>query len=235
MQQEMSLKHCQFRLHDRLDRRLFQEDVLQMSAKRFLGITLAIVLTTGLGAAHAELSVGASATGVGATPVDPIFTFDEFGIGNVDGVPMVSVVGPDPSSSLAAVLIYTLPFDVGVGDVGVWEGTDHSLPFSDGIRFTNANGDIDGAVGNLLIFYSDNADGTDAPADSGLPSNFGSGATGEPVEEESDGTFLFVAGDNQYHGISDAPEVVPEPSTLAIVGLSGLSMIVVFRRRRATA
>src|SRR5579872_846698 len=105
-------------------------------------------------------------------------TFDENGNGVLDGVPIKGVLAPDPSvPGHPLALIYNLGDNlVGVGDVNVLEfGSDQN---SDWIRFTNADGILSGGSGNLLIFYSACAEVCSALADTGFPSNVGSGTNG---------------------------------------------------------
>jgi hypothetical protein len=91
-----------------------------------------------------------------ATPASSgTIVIDEFLHGLVNGAPITGVLGTDPGpGGLTNLLIYILPFAGVVGDV-IMEG-----PGSDGesdvVRF---NGD------HTVIFYSDNNDGFDAPAD----------------------------------------------------------------------
>src|SRR5690242_16735682 len=115
--------------------------------------------------------------------------FDENGNAVLDGVSIQGVLAPDPSvAGHPLALIYDLGFNsVGVGDVGVFEfGSDQ---FSDWIRFTNSDGILSGGTGNLLIFYSACAEVCSALADTGIPSNVGSGTIGGPITENADGTF----------------------------------------------
>ena len=193
-----------------------------MSLRRFAAI---------VGAAAFALSLAGSANAL-------TITFDENGNGVLDGVPITGVLAPDPSQpGHPLALIYDLGANiVGVGDVGVLEFGNPG-EFSDWIRFTNADGSISGTSGNLLIFYSACAEVCDALADTGFPTNIGSGATADSVTEAQDGTFLFVAGFNKYNGISDetvSVPSVPEPLTLSIYGI-GLVVAAGLRRQRAKA
>ena len=114
-------------------------------------------------------------------------------------------------------------------------GSNPAAPeVSDWIRFTNADGILSGGSGNLLIFYSACADVCSNLADTGFPSNLGSGATALPVTETANGTFQFIAGFNTYNGISDEVSSVPEPLTISMYGI-GLVGAAALRRRRAKA
>ena len=155
--------------------------------------------------------------------------FDENGNGSVSVnggafVPTVGVLADDPSQAgVQLVLTYTLPEPVTAGTVQVLEPVTGGL--TDAIRFTNATGALIGTA-DRMIFYSDNAEGVDALADTGFPANLTSGAQGGPVTEvglEGHNTFQFVAGGpNIYNGVSDA---VPEPGTLFLLGIGLLSFL----------
>jgi len=154
--------------------------------------------------------------------------FDENGNGSVSVnggafVPTVGVLADDPSQAgVQLVLTYTLPEPVTAGTVQVLEPVTGGL--TDAIRFTNATGALIGTA-DRMIFYSDNAEGVDALADTGFPANLTSGAQGGPVTEvglEGHNTFQFVAGGpNIYNGVSDAPE----PGTLFLLGMGLISLL----------
>jgi MYXO-CTERM domain-containing protein len=85
-----------------------------------------------------------------------------------------------------------------------------------------------------MIFYSDNLDGKEAPADSGFPTQFVNPNFHDEIGPEGSNFVLLDFGypaDNKYLGVSDG--VLPEPSTFAIAGVGGLGMLVAYRRRRA--
>ena len=91
----------------------------------------------------------------------PVIAFDEFGNGAFGH----GFFAPDPGpGGLNPVMTYNLPFPGVQGDVALREG-GVSGPVFDYIRF-NGNG--------TLLFYSDNVDGFDAPADT-------PGPPGQPV------------------------------------------------------
>lgn len=164
----------------------------------------------------------------------PLFTFDENGNGNFNGTPLPFTVGPDPSGGVTTpVLIYTLPFGVTPGDVGLIEPNDPTRSVSDLLRFVN----VAGANQSLLIFYSDvsAADPADALADSGLPSAPNAILIPEIGPEGNNGALWAppagAPGSNsagvQYNIISD----VPEPGTAALL-LSGIGILFAIRRFR---
>ena len=156
-------------------------------------------------------------------------TFDELGHGTTG----VGVLAPDPGpGGLPAVLTYSLGFAVVPGDVLLFDGT---LPL-DVLRF---NEPAAGGPGTL-VFYSDNTDGFDAPADTvrpptGLYSNV---VNLQELGTETDNGALYTPGPNNpgyaagaipvtYHFISDTP--VPEP---ALSGLSLFGGLALLRRSR---
>jgi hypothetical protein len=168
-----------------------------------------------------------------------VITFDENGRGNFAGTALPFAVGPDPTGGIAAnVLIYTLPFAVTPGDIGLIENTNTtSLNLSDVVRFfTPTTGN-----NSEMIFYSDFEATDPTPrdlADSGLPQSpnafliFETGpegnngavwnpAPGQPGSMPSGGTL-------QYNIISD----VPEPGTLTLAGLGGGLLLAALRRRQ---
>ena len=165
----------------------------------------------------------------------PLFTFDENGNGNFNGTPLPFTVGPDPSGGVTTspVLIYTLPFPVVSGDVGLIEPNDPTQSLSDILRFFNPAG----ANQSVLIFYSDFSvtDPADALADSGLPFAPNAILIPEIGPEENNGALWAppagAPGSNgagvQYNIISD----VPEPGTAALL-LSGVGVLFAIRRFR---
>jgi len=175
-----------------------------------------------------------------------IFNFDERGNGSIslNGGAFTPVIGTrtaNPScASLAGGLCLTYIFPVGTGtigngDVGVFEPPSTSI-FSDGIRFTDANGGLTGSTADRLIFFSDFEGVSDGDlADTGLPTNFGSGTTATSVTETGvEGglqTFQFVAsGPNVYNGTSDFA-AVPEPGTMSLLLVSGAVLFASWTRQ----
>ncbi len=166
----------------------------------------------------------------------PIFTFDEYGNGNLNGNPVPSSIVPDPSGGVTApVLVYNLPFPVIAGDVLLIEpGSTNQI--SDVVRFWNPTG------GNQseIIFYSDFSanDPADAPADTGLPTQLINPLYLAEIGPEGNNGATYIASGGpgtipgaliQYNIISDG--VVPEPSTFALAVLgSGLFLFTLKRR-----
>jgi hypothetical protein len=172
-------------------------------------------------AAGLSLVVGAASARAG------VFTFDEFGNGNLP-----HIIAPDPTGGVAGnVLIYLLPFETnGGGDVRIWENQSMTV-LSDVLRFTNADGSIGQQIfdADRFIFYSSIEPGDNAPADAGLPElvllNGGGGDGGGVVE--TGGEFRYFA----FNGTSD-PQPVPEPCTLLVMCITGAAFGANRLRRR---
>jgi hypothetical protein len=168
-------------------------------------------------------------------------TFDEFGNGLTDyqapphAMPVVQISDPTGGVAGQTVLTYILPFTPTPGQVQLCEVIGTNCTLSDVIRFT----------GNLMIFYSDNGDGVDSPADTGLPQNVFSTnvvTINEIGPEGNNGaTYVPVSGQPGYFStdftatyniVSDG--VVPEPSTMVlfVAGILGLGTWRRFRPNR---
>lgn len=195
--------------------------------------------TIGVGgplAAAALLAIAATAS------AGPLITVDENGNGSMDFAPVAGVFpvpatfAPDPGpGGLALALTYDLTSLPGIvpGDVLIMEPDGN---FSDVIRF-NPAGNVDHPNDfQSLVFYSDNLDGADAFADTGLPTALYTNVRVITEVGEEGFNFAdytpgpddpgFVPGwDVTYHFISD----IPAPGSAAIVGLCGLAGL---RRRR---
>ena len=175
---------------------------------------------------------------------NPLITADENGNGTLlfpGGAPiampfsLTNNLGP---GGLPNALTYNLlgPPGLVIGDVVLSENVGELLVPSDVVRFLFV-GDV-----ASFIFYSDNGDGADALADTGLPTALlANNVTIPEVGPEGDnGAFYtptanqpgFVPGFNvTYHFISDS--AVPEPATWAMM-LVGFGAIGFALRRAKT-
>jgi hypothetical protein len=183
------------------------------------GLAALALLFGGTGRAEAGLMTGEA---------DPVtFNFDERGNGSIsiNGGPIQALNGtllPDPSNGGKPALTFLLPGAAGPagnGDVRIFEDVGQTI-LGDVLRFTDAAGNLSGATADRMIFYS--ALGGGLLADTGFPANLGAGQLANPVIERADGTFQYRAdATNVYTVVS---EVVPEPSTLALLTLGGIAL-----------
>ncbi len=141
-------------------------------------------------------------------------------LGNGQGTLGPGFFGPDPGpGGLGGVLTYRLPFIGTTGDV--FFGGEPGINFGGDIIRFNGNG--------TLIFYSDNVDGFDAPADTPAPPGvLHTNLVGPIAEVGPEGTNVafytplpgqpgFDPSSPSYVLVSDGV-VVPEPSTLLLLG-----------------
>src|SRR5262245_5717621 len=166
---------------------------------------------------------------------------DEYGVGSIKGgpfgpnpVPLASGLMPDPTGGLLGwnVLVYNLPFPGVAGDVLMHDFT-LADPFFDVLRF-----DGQGHV----IFYSDNVDGYDAPADTPAPPSPLLANQPHILEQGPEGGFQFgtyTPNVNQPGWDPSAPQymfisdyAVPEPESLALA-LCGFSALLLRRKLAA--
>jgi hypothetical protein len=144
-------------------------------------------------------------------------SFDEFGVSNFGP----GVLTADPFNGGQMTLMYTLPFNVVAGDLTILEPQAST---GDLLRFEN---------GNQLFVYSDNVEGSDSPADVGIPANLQTN-TFQIVESGPEGNNGAIwnpsmgnPGDAgfavQYNFTSDSTRV-PEPS-IGLVVLGGLLLV----------
>lgn len=162
----------------------------------------------------------------------PLLTFDEYGNSTVNGNPgSPGQLLPDPTGgyTLGNVLVYNLSFAGVQGDVLLHEPT-LADPFLDVVRFD----------GNFhLIFYSDNTDGFDAPADVSAPPNplYPNQAHILEVGPEGNNYADYFPNPGQpgfdpsfpaYQFISD----VPEPGTMTLAGLGFTGLLAIRRRTK---
>lgn len=213
-----------------------------MKRRTILG---AVALALGLLCAGGEASAQFAVT----------ITVDEFGNGtltNTSGFSgtLPSAFLPDPGpGGLASALTYGLfsPPGLVAGDLVLVE-PGISGGVSDIIRF-NPNQTIAGTTGTM-VFYSDNADGSDSPADTGFPSALYTNtlAVVEVGPEGANGfTYTPTAGQPGFVTGSAGPVTyvlhsdvtVPEPSSLVLAGTSAAAWVVVSlaraRRRKLIA
>lgn len=151
-------------------------------------------------------------------------TFDEFGNSSTGAGSLKADPGP---GGLSSVMTYSLPFPGVQGDVRLTDAASGGATL-DVIRF---NGD------GTLIFYSDNVDGADAPADTASPP--GGAYTNvvaipEVGPEGNNGAFYtpspgqpgFDASGPTYHFISDGRFIPAAPApTVSSTGLGFLCVI----------
>jgi hypothetical protein len=141
----------------------------------------------------------------------------------------------DPTGAFTgAAVIYQLPYTVISGDVVVLD-TDGSA--SDLLRFTNANGVLDGGLNATeMIFYSFDCNGDAADTCGAIPADANPLAR---VSEDANGNFDWQPGgaaypaNNEYLGVSS--EETPEPATLStlLIGFGGIGLAAFRRRKRA--
>ncbi len=172
---------------------------------------------------------------------------DEYGVGTSNGNPLPFGFATDPLSGLTT-LMYQLPFNVTRGDLVI---TDSTGANSDVIRFDN---NAAGTFGEAY-FFSDIPDPLDIGvplADKGLPppstlptvtlseigpegSNGVTYTPGPPGGAANDPGIALQGGAIQavtYVVLSDSVPV-PEPSTIALLGMSTLGLLIYAWRRRA--
>jgi hypothetical protein len=114
-------------------------------------------------------------TSILAGPIPPdSIVFDEFGNATTNGVPMTCSMQADPGpGGKTSVLFCAYNFSPGTlvtGDVVIYE--PGGMTVSDVLRFASLSVDEGPAPLDGFFIYSDNSDGTDSPADVGLPTQY---------------------------------------------------------------
>jgi len=157
--------------------------------------------------------------------------------GTMHAIPGGLVTDPSPNNGLGGnVLVYLLPFAAVNGDLIMQEPGGASITNSDIIRFVTNVGNVNTT---WLIFYSDNLDGVDALADTGLPggSPFTNIVTMTEVGPEGANGLVYTPTAGQpgyisstdfssaFNIVSDATST-PEPASFALIGagLIGLAL-----------
>jgi hypothetical protein len=165
-----------------------------------------------------------------------LVSIDENGNGNLGGVPIPGVVGPDPGpGGLPNALLYFPPPGVGFvpGDVLIFEPGPTPDVLSDVVRF-NMNGPV--------VFYSEREDNDPKPelADVGFPLAHYPNIV-QLIEQGSEGNdgLLYTPTSTQPGFVPGVPPVtyqivsdVPEPSTLVLLAGTALGLLVCGWRRR---
>jgi hypothetical protein len=175
-----------------------------------------------------------------------LLNFDENGHGTItlssgSTMTLTGTLMADPTAppGFPLVLTYLLPESVISGDVGVTEPGDGS---SDGLRFTDAAGTLNGnftGTGSRMIFYSDLPEpGEPADlADTGFPANLGAFGAVQEIGAEGNNSFDWRPIDprgfpfnNEYIGISDAAAVT-EPGSVTLLCSSMAVLALMIRQR----
>lgn len=157
--------------------------------------------------------------------------------------PLPTAMTADPGpGGLSSALTYDLlnPPGLVAGDLILMEP---GLPgiISDIIRFNPSS--FTGGSGSL-VFYSDNLDGVDSPADTGFPTAlYANNLTVNEVGPEGSNGYVYTPTAGQPGFVSGAGgpvtyEIysdVPEPGSLGLLATGGLPLLGLLRRRRITA
>jgi hypothetical protein len=203
-----------------------------MTALRTIGVAWIVIIAASFGAARAGQLPGSS---LSTDPFTTTFDEDLSGTYRANGGPTTPLTGslqPDPLNGGTLVPTFVLPEPVLAGDVLI---TDHgSSTLSDLLRFPD-NG---GGIATVMMYYSlIPSTGTPSASDVGIPSTFQPNhvTIDESLGQPGNDGFIYNAGGNVFHGISDFTPV-PEPasSTLLVCGFT-LLLIKQARRRLARA
>jgi PEP-CTERM motif-containing protein len=196
----------------------------------------------GVAALATLLCVLGIATAAAAQGFSVTITVDENGHGTLANSTGFSSaltfsLAPDAGpGGLSSALTYDLmnPPGLVAGDLRLSEVAGAAL--SDLIRFNP------GASTGFLVFYSDNAEGSDALADTGFPTaSYANVLTLTEVGPEGNNGITYTptagqpgfvagaAGPVTYVIVSDA--AVPEPATLTLLGLGAAGFLLIHRRQ----
>ena len=175
--------------------------------------------------------------------------FDENGNGNVDGTTLVWGMGIPigaGTSDQYATLYYELPGMVVVGDLVLYENPRTFEQFSDVLRFVNNYSPNGGYQGRVYVYSNPSPLEKELPelADTGIPYDFLSLSAGTdeqgtengwngmvytPTSWENNGQLQYLPGYMMQYGEGGVTynftSDVPEPATIALLGLGALSLI----------
>jgi hypothetical protein len=193
-------------------------------------IAIAVCLNLSMAAWAGSLLPGSP---VGSDPFVIVFDQNCLARVNQNGMgfkPVTCSILPDPMNGNVKVPTFTLPERVIAGDLLV---VDSNGSVGDLVRFPDL-GDGTGTA-NVMLYYSDNADGKDSQSDVGIPLKK-QPIIGTVLEDGPEGKnrFIFTAGTlpfaNIYRGVSDGS--IPEPPSVVLLLTSSLALALLGGARR---